>query len=60
MWKVIVDHKNNKKRCRFFVVLRNGQALLGMPDTDTLNAININIDSIAAKDVRKSEWCANM
>ena len=27
----------------FFVVPRNGQALLGMPDTDALNIINVNI-----------------
>ena len=31
-----------------FVVPRNGQALLGMPDTVALKIININIDSIQA------------
>ena len=40
---VEVEHKNNKKMFRFFVVPRNGQALLGMPDTDVLNIIKINI-----------------
>ena len=30
----------------FFVVLGNGQALLGMPDTAALNTINLNIDSV--------------
>ena len=29
-----------------FVVLGNGQALLGMPDATSLNIINLNIDSI--------------
>ena len=40
---------------------QNRQALLGMPDTDTLNIIKINIDSIGAEDARYSDkWCANM
>ena len=60
MCTVVVEHKNNKKKCRFFVVPRNGQVLLGMPDTDALHIINISIDSIGAKDARVSEWCANM
>ena len=32
----------------FFVVPRNGQVLLGMPDTAALKIININIKSIQA------------
>ena len=55
MCTLLVEHKNNKKKCRFLVVPRNGQVLLGMSDTDTLNIININIDSIGAKDARDSE-----
>ena len=39
-----VKHKNYKKKCKFFVVPRNRQALLGMPDTDALNIIKININ----------------
>ena len=35
--------------CVFFVVLGNGQALLGMPDTAGLNILNLNIDSIQAQ-----------
>ena len=57
--KVMIEHKNNKKRCQFFVVPGNGQALLGMPDTDALQINNINIDSIDAEDVRNSEWYIN-
>ena len=38
--------KNIKKRCIFFVVPGNGQALLGMPDMAAPNIINLNIDSI--------------
>ena len=45
---VTIDFKDNKKRCEFFVVPRNGQVLLGMPDTAALQIININIDSIQA------------
>ena len=45
---VTIDFKDNKKRCEFFVVPRNGQALLGMPDTAALQIINLNIDSIQA------------
>ena len=33
----------------FFVVPRNDQALLGMPDTAALKLINIGIDSIQAE-----------
>ena len=33
---VIINYKDNKKKCEFFVVPRNGQALLGMPDTVAL------------------------
>ena len=36
---VIINYKDNKKKCEFFVVPRNGQVLLGMPDTASLNII---------------------
>ena len=45
---VTIDFKDNKKRYEFFVVPRNGQVLLGMPDTAALKIININIDAIQA------------
>ena len=45
---VHIKFKNIKKRCIFFVVPRNGQTLLGMPDTVALNIVNLNIDSIQA------------
>ena len=45
---VHIKFKNVKKRCIFFVVPGNGQALLGMPDMAALNIINLNIDSIQA------------
>ena len=34
----------------FFVVPKNSQVLLGMPDTAALKIININIDSIQAEE----------
>ena len=46
---VTMKFKDNKKRCMFFVVPRNGQALLGIPDTAALKITDINIDSIQAE-----------
>ena len=45
---VTINFKDIKKRCVFFVVPRNVQVWLGMPDTAALKIININIDSIQA------------
>ena len=42
----IIKLKNSNKKCVFFVVPGNGQALLGLPDMMVLNIINLNIDSI--------------
>ena len=53
---VIINYKDNKNKCEFFVVPRNGQALLGMPDTATLNIINVNIDTIEAASMYKENW----
>ena len=53
--KVIIEHKNNRIRWQFFVVPGNGQALLGMPDKDALQIININIDSIDTDDMGVGE-----
>ena len=50
---VIIYYRNNRKKCEFFVVPRNGQALLGLPDTAALNIINVNIDSIEAEGTQK-------
>ena len=46
---VVIKFKNIKKRCVFFVVPRNSQALLWMPDIAALKLINTNIDSIQTK-----------
>ena len=56
MCTVIINHKDNKKKCEFFVVPRNGHTLLGMPDTAALNIINVNIDSIVAFWVSLLDW----
>ena len=47
---VTIEYKSNRRKCEFFVVLGNGQVLLGMPDTVTLKIININIISLEAED----------
>ena len=46
MCMVTIKFKNSKKHCVIFVVPRNSQALLGMPDTTVFNILNLNIDSI--------------
>ena len=45
---VTINYKNNKKKCEFYVVPGNGQALLDVLHTAALNIINVNIDSIEA------------
>ena len=40
MCVVVIKFRNIKKRCLFFVVQGNGQALLRMPDTAALKLIN--------------------
>ena len=52
---VIITYKNNRKKCEFFVVQGNGQALLGMPDTAALNTINVNIDSIETEGTERDK-----
>ena len=57
---VIINHKANKKKCEFFVVPRNYQALLGIPDTAALNIINVNIDSIETASMQKENCSTNI
>ena len=57
---VIIDYKDNTKKCEFFVVPRNGQLLLGMPDTVALKIISIKIDSIEAASMWKEECNTNI
>ena len=56
---VTIEYKNNRRKCEFFVVLGNGQVLLGMPDTAALNIININIDSLEAEDTQRENCNTN-
>ena len=61
MCTVEVGHNNNRKKCRLFVVPSNGQALLGMSETDVLNIIKINIHAIGTEQTGDSDKsCANM
>ena len=46
MCMATIKFKKFKKKCVFFVVLGNSQALLGMPDMATLSIINLNIYTI--------------
>ena len=36
----------NTKKCIFFVVPANGEALLGIPDIELLNILNINCNTV--------------
>ena len=54
-----IEYKNNRRKCEFFVVPVNGQALLGMPGTAVLKIININIDSLEAEDTQKDSCNTN-
>ena len=54
---VEIEHENNKKRCKFFVVPGNGQVSLGMPDIDALNIIKVNIHSIGTKQAGDGDNC---
>ena len=60
MCMVIISYKNNRRKCEFFVVPGNGQALLGMPDTAALNIINVNIDFIEAEGTQKENCNTNI
>ena len=56
---VTIEYKNNRRKCESFVVLGNGQALLGMPDTAVLKIININIDLLEAGDTQRDNCNTN-
>ena len=60
MCMVIINYKDNKKKCEFFVVSRNGQVLMGMPDTAALIIINVDIDSIEAASMHKENCSTNI
>ena len=57
---VIIAYKNNRQKCKFFVVLGNGQVLLDMPDTASLNIINVNIDSIEVESTQRENCNTNI
>ena len=57
---VTINYRDNKKKCEFFVVPRNGQMLLGMADTAAPKIINVNIDSIQAVGMQKEECNTNI
>ena len=44
--------------CKFFVVPGNEQALLGMPEIDTLNIININCNTIDTHGTDSCDKCS--
>ena len=57
---VIINWKDNKKKCEFFVVSWHGQVLLIIPDTAALKITNINIDFIEAAGMQEEECNTNI
>ena len=55
-----MSYKNNRRKCEFFVVPGNGQALLGMPDTAAPYIINLNIGSIEAEGTQRENYNTNI
>ena len=60
MCVVIINYRDNKKKCEIFVVPRNGQALLCMPGTVAHNIINVNIDSIESASMQNENCNTNI
>ena len=55
--KVKLEHNNQQKMCKFFVVPGIRQALLGMPDIKMLNIININCNTIDTHENDRADNC---
>ena len=47
---VVIENINKCKKCIFFVVPGDGDALLGMPDIELLNILQINCDTTGTKE----------
>ena len=57
IFKVKIVYNNKHRICNFFVVQVDGQALLGMPDIETLGIIAINSNKIDAQDSDRTDKC---
>ena len=55
--KVEFENNNKHKNCIFFVVPRDGEALLDMPDIELLNILNINCNTIGTEKEEKGTNC---
>ena len=47
--KVKMEHNNKQKICNFFVILENGQMLLGMSDIEMLNIWTVNYNTVGTQ-----------
>ena len=52
--KVKTEHNIRQRICKFLLVAGNGQALLGMPDIDTLNIIHINCHTVDVQEIDRA------
>ena len=50
---MVIENNNKCKKCIFFVVPGDGNALLGMPDIELLNIMQINCNTIGTKKEEK-------
>ena len=58
--RVTVMHKDKQNPCRFFVVPGGGQALLGIPDVETLELLGVNCNKNRAKPHEQAvQWAEN-
>ena len=57
-WKVARKHNNKQKLCDLFVVLGNGQAILGLQDIEVLNILTINCNAIGTKETDRDASCS--
>ena len=58
--KLKIENNNKFKTCIFFAVLGDEEALLGIPDREMLNILNINCNTIGAqKDEKGVNYNAN-
>ena len=55
--KVKIENNKKCKTCIFFVVLADAKALLGMPDIEFLNILNINCNTIGTEKDEKGTNC---
>ena len=55
--KVEIENNDKHNKCIFFIVPGNGEALLGMPNIELLNILNINCNTRSTEKEKKVVLC---